>query len=264
MIIDGRALARDILARTSMRAARLPHTPRVVAYIAGAPTPATESYLKIKAKSAAEAGCEFVTTDRSDFFHEADAAIVQLPTIPEAMILLSEIPIEKDADVLSKASREKFERGDFDALLPPVVAALRHILEAGAVIIAGKKAVVIGDGFLVGKPATIWLRHELAHVTTVTDSFNLGEYLADADIIVSGAGVPHFITPDLLKEGAVLIDAGTSESNGEVAGDADPSCADKCSLFTPVPGGVGPVAVACLFENAVTLAERTSIAKPLT
>jgi methylenetetrahydrofolate dehydrogenase (NADP+)/methenyltetrahydrofolate cyclohydrolase len=258
MISNGRHLAADILARTSMRAARLSHVPRVVAYIAGAPTPATESYLKIKAKSAAEAGCEFVTTDRSDFFHEADAAIIQLPTVPEAMVLLDEIPIEKDADVLSKASREKFERGDFDALLPPVVAAVRYILEAGAVIVAGKKAVVIGEGFLVGKPVAIWLRHQLAHVTSITDATGLGEHLLDADIIISGAGVPHFITPDLVKEGAVLIDAGTSESNGEVAGDADPACADKCSLFTPVPGGVGPVAVACLFENAVTLAERAS------
>jgi len=264
VIINGRQLAQDILARSKERAARLPHAPRVVAYIAGAPTPATESYLKIKAKSAAEAGCEFITTDRTDFFHDADAAIVQLPTVPEAMVLLSEIPVEKDADVLSKTAREKFERGDFDALLPPVVAAVRHILEEGNVSVAGKRAVVIGEGFLVGKPVAVWLRHQLAQVTSVTDSTHLGEYLKDADIIVSGAGVPHFITPDLIKDGTILIDAGTSESNGEVAGDADPAFAGKCSLFTPVPGGVGPVAVACLFENAVTLTERGSIATPLT
>ena len=81
--------------------------------------------------------------------------------------------------------------------------------------------------------------------------------LAQADIIVAGAGVPHFIKPEMLKEGVVLIDAGTSESGGTIVGDADPSCANKCSLFTPVPGGVGPLAVAKLFENAVTLAERT-------
>ena len=61
----------------------------------------------------------------------------------------------------------------------------------------------------------------------------------------------------MLKEGVVLIDAGTSESGGAIVGDADPACAQMCSIFTPVPGGVGPLAVACLFENAVTLAERT-------
>lgn len=258
MIVNGRSLAKDILARTKARAAELPHAPRVVAYIAGPATPATASYLKIKAKSAAEAGCEFIESDRLDFFHEADAAIVQLPTVPEAMMLLNKIPVEKDADVLSEAAREKFERGDFDALLPPVVAAVRHIFEAHGISIADKRAVVIGEGFLVGKPVAAWLRHELAHVTTVSDSHNLEHHLQDADIIVSGAGAPHFITPELVKDGAILIDAGTSESNGEVAGDADPACADKCSIFTPVPGGVGPIAVACLFENAVTLAERAS------
>jgi methylenetetrahydrofolate dehydrogenase (NADP+)/methenyltetrahydrofolate cyclohydrolase len=93
-------------------------------------------------------------------------------------------------------------------------------------------------------------------VTSKSD--DLSALLGAADIIVSGAGSPHLITPDLLKEGVVLIDAGTSESGGVIAGDADPSCASKCSLFTPVPGGVGPLAVACLFENAVTLVERTT------
>jgi methylenetetrahydrofolate dehydrogenase (NADP+)/methenyltetrahydrofolate cyclohydrolase len=60
--------------------------------------------------------------------------------------------------------------------------------------------------------------------------------------------------PEMLKKGVILVDAGTSESAGEIAGDADPACAEKCALFTPVPGGVGPLAVAKLFENAVTLA----------
>ena len=81
--------------------------------------------------------------------------------------------------------------------------------------------------------------------------------LQSADIIVSGAGSPDLINPEDIKEGVVLIDAGTSEQGGQVVGDASPACAQKASVFTPVPGGMGPVAVACLFRNAVTLLERS-------
>jgi methylenetetrahydrofolate dehydrogenase (NADP+)/methenyltetrahydrofolate cyclohydrolase len=259
MIIDGRALAGEVLARTKVRAEKLPSRPKVSAYVAQDPTPATRSYLKIKERSATDAGCDFEETQDPTFFRDADAAIVQLPTTPEAMNLINLIPIEKDADVLSHAARDKFERGDVDAILPPVVAAVREIFMQQAVIVAGKHAVVIGAGFLVGAPCAVWLDQQGATVEVITrESGNIKAALAKADIIISGAGSPHFIKPDMLKQGVVLIDAGTSESNGEVAGDADPACAAKCSLFTPVPGGVGPLAVACLFENAVTLAERTT------
>ena len=91
------------------------------------------------------------------------------------------------------------------------------------------------------------------------ESGNLTAALRAADIIVSGAGSPHLIKPEMLQQGLALLDAGTSESDGALVGDADPACADKCSLFTPVPGGVGPVSVACLFENVVTLAERNKL-----
>ena len=77
--------------------------------------------------------------------------------------------------------------------------------------------------------------------------------LHTADIIISGAGHPGMIRPEMIKDGVVLIDAGTSESGGKVVGDADPSCADKASVFTPVPGGVGPIAVAMIFKNLFEL-----------
>jgi methylenetetrahydrofolate dehydrogenase (NADP+)/methenyltetrahydrofolate cyclohydrolase len=189
-------------------------------------------------------------------FRTGDAVIVQLP-LPEGVNqeeLLNSIPVEKDADVLSRAARERFEKGEEGALLPPVVGAIREILQSGNVAIAGKRAVVIGAGFLVGGPVAKWLRQQGADVEVLTiESSNeaLVAALAEADIIVSGTGSPGLIMPDMIKQGLALIDAGTSESNGKIVGDADPACADKCSLFTPVPGGVGPIAVACLFENAV-------------
>lgn len=256
MIIDGRALAREVCARTKTRAEKLSLRPKVIAYLAQDPTPATRSYLNIKKKTAEAAGCTFEETGNPIVFKGADAVIIQLPTTPEATVVLNAIKVEQDADVLSKAAREKFENDDKDALLPPVIAAIAEIFRAYDVEPKGKRAVVIGEGFLVGRPAAVWLRQKLAAVFTVTDPASIKRYLKDADIIISGAGSPHIIKPEMLKQGVVLIDAGTSESSGVIVGDADPACAKKCSLFTPVPGGVGPLAVACLFENATTLAER--------
>ncbi|HQT82869.1 MAG TPA: bifunctional 5,10-methylenetetrahydrofolate dehydrogenase/5,10-methenyltetrahydrofolate cyclohydrolase [Candidatus Paceibacterota bacterium] len=271
MIIDGRKLAEAVLARAKARAARLPHPPRMLV-ISANDTPATRSYLAIKKKRAADAGCilhelrfdaRTATTEElrtAVLAADADAVVVQLPLSDraDARIVCDAIPAGKDADVLSAAARMKCDADEYDALVPPVAGAVAEILAQNGIDPAGKKAVVIGSGWLVGKPCATWLSHKGAEVAHV--SFRSGDFsaLKDADIVVSGAGSPHFITPEMLKEGAVLVDAGTSESGGVLAGDADPACADVCALFTPVPGGVGPIAVAKLFENAVTLAEKAT------
>lgn len=261
MIVDGRQIAAEILARTKTRAERLVHPPRVLALVASE-TPATLSYMKVKARAAEQAGCVFETRELGSDFHDADAIIVQLP-LPAGrqgsqQKILDAIPVEKDADVLSSVARKKFENSDADALLPPVVAAVREIFLREKVEVKGKKAVVVGRGFLVGVPVTTWLAQQGAEVEVVVkESGNFSAALRAADLIVSGAGSPHLIKPNMLKVGVVLLDAGTSESSGEIVGDADPACASKCALFTPVPGGVGPVTVAKLFENAVELAARS-------
>ena len=257
MIIDGRALAKEVLARAKTRAEKLVRPPMVVALI-GSDTPSTRSYLAIKTKKAEEAGCVFETRPLGASFDDADAVIVQLP-VPAGVNqkeVCDAIPVEKDADVLSSVARAKFEIGDKDALLPPVAGAVREIFLRNNFEPKGKRAVIIGDGWLVGNPCAKWLGQQGAEVIVFTsESDNLTAALRAADIIVSGAGSPHLIKPEMLKEGVILIDAGTSESGGTIAGDADPACADKCSIFTPVPGGVGPLAVACLFQNVVTLAQ---------
>ncbi|HUX81150.1 MAG TPA: bifunctional 5,10-methylenetetrahydrofolate dehydrogenase/5,10-methenyltetrahydrofolate cyclohydrolase [Candidatus Paceibacterota bacterium] len=254
MIIDGRALAQEVLARTRERAQRLPHPPKVVAYVAQNPSAATRSYMNIKKRSAEAARCLFEETTTPISFSSADAVLIQLPLDEGATVTLDVIPLLKDADVLSSAARDAFARGDEGALLPPVVGAIAEMFTRYNVQPLGKKAIVIGAGFLVGEPAATWLTHKGAHVTVCTLGDDLSP-LKDADIIISGAGSPHLIKPSLLKEGVVLIDAGTSELAGMLAGDADPACAAVCALFTPVPGGVGPLAVAKLFENVIILAE---------
>ncbi len=266
---------------SKVRAESLSHKPKLVALVANE-TAATRSYLAIKEKRAAEAGCAFevvrlgegaAVLELTDALSsiKADAIIVQLP-LPvgiDTTLVCDEIPLEKDADVLSSAARAKFTRGEYRALpagrqvLPPVVGAVREVLAPGKVELADKKAVVVGEGWLVGKPCATWLGQQGAQVAVVdinTPATEFAAALLAADIIVSGAGSAGLIKPEMIKERVVLIDAGTSggghlpAGRQEIVGDADPACASKCSLFTPVPGGMGPIAVALLYENAVKLA----------
>lgn len=263
MIIDGRAISRELLARI-----REENTGGVtVRAITVAPTPATRSYLRIKERAAQEAGMQLdvvqlpdsATTEEVVGAVEAPGAgavIVQLPLPPhihEARVLAA-IPVEKDADVLSPAARSR-------ALVPPVAAAVEEILARATISPKGKRVVVIGKGKLVGEPVAVRLAQQGAHVSSYDERDFTPSVLSDADIVVSGTGVPHLVKPEMLTEGVALIDAGTSEQKpagnegGTVlVGDIDPACAALASVYTPVPGGVGPITVACLFRNVAELA----------
>ena len=131
--------------------------------------------------------------------------------------------------------------------------AVVEILQRKNVHIEGARTVIVGAGRLVGAPSAWLLRKLGADVSMFTLQEGSIDDLKNADIIVSGAGNPGFIKPEHIKEGVALIDAGTSELNKKIAGDADPACAEKASVFTPVPGGVGPVAVAMIFRNLLDL-----------
>jgi 5,10-methylene-tetrahydrofolate dehydrogenase/methenyl tetrahydrofolate cyclohydrolase len=178
--------------------------------------------------------------------------IVQLP-LPDFFDteqVLAAVTKEKDVDGISPNFEEK------DRLVrAPVAVAIDHILRSCGISPAGKKAVVVGYGRLVGKPVMAMLHKMNADVQLVTQEDGSLDDLKDADIVVLGAGNPGFVKPDHLKKDVVLIDAGTSESGGKVVGDADPKCADVSSVFTPVPGGVGPLAVAMIFKNLFDLVE---------
>lgn len=181
---------------------------------------------------------------------EVDGLIVQLPLPLEinADVVLESIPPEKDVDALSSAPR----------VGAPVAGAVAEIFARYHIDPRNKCAVVIGEGRLVGKPIAHWLEEVGAHVDVVSleTTETMRSLTERADIIVSGAGVPRLITPELVREGVVLIDAGTSESEGKLVGDIDPACAEKAALYTPVPGGVGPITVAVLFRNVLELALR--------
>ncbi|MBI5138902.1 MAG: bifunctional 5,10-methylenetetrahydrofolate dehydrogenase/5,10-methenyltetrahydrofolate cyclohydrolase [Candidatus Vogelbacteria bacterium] len=182
--------------------------------------------------------------------------IVQLPIMTKVDVdrVLNTIPLSQDVDMLSAAAREAYTE-HISFILPPVVAAIKQIFRLHDVEVEGKKVAIVGHGRLVGQPSAHWLESEGGKVTILKQNDPLDETLEEADIVVSGTGVAGLIKPDMLKSGVVLIDVGTSDEGGELRGDIDLRCATKASLFSPVPGGVGPITMAMLFANLVQLAQ---------
>lgn len=260
MILDGRAVAEDIYTGLSasgkLQGAKL-------GIVVGGANPVIEQFVRIKTRAAERLGIEMVRVDLADtstteeaiaavgrLAAQTDAVIVQLP-LPKSLdteAILSAIPKEKDVDAINPAIPEAEH-----PVFAPVALAVVELLKCGGVSIEGSRAVVIGAGRLVGAPSAVLLKRLGADVSMFTlDEGSIND-LKDADIIVCGAGNPGFVKPEHIKDGVALIDAGASEMSGKVRGDADPACAEKAGVFTPVPGGVGPVAVAMIFKNLYDL-----------
>lgn len=182
--------------------------------------------------------------------------IIQLP-LPEhinTQYILNSIPVKKDVDVLSSKSFGFFATKKDYEILPPVVGAVKIILEKGSVELKNKSAVVVGRGALVGKPVAMWFVNQGATVSVLNSrTSDISRFTKDADIIVSGVGKPNLITPDIVKDEVVVVDAATSEQKGQLVGDIYPEIEKIASVFTPVPGGVGPLTVVMIFENLLFL-----------
>jgi methylenetetrahydrofolate dehydrogenase (NADP+)/methenyltetrahydrofolate cyclohydrolase len=265
MNIDGRAIAEDIYIELAQRRTRVAGTVSLGIVVASH-DPVIESFVRIKSRAARRLNIELRRLDLLNQPQTADALaaieqlgpkvngiIVQLP-LPEALDtegILSAIPPFLDVDGINPTVVDQGR-----AVLAPVAGAIEEILKRSNIEVHGKKCVVVGAGKLVGAPAAYFMRRLGALVSVVTlESGSLDE-LKSADIVILGAGNPGFVKPDMIKEGVILIDAGTSEQGGKVRGDADPACAEKASLFTPVPGGLGPIAVAMIFKNLFDLTEK--------
>lgn len=265
--VDGVALAREVLAQVRKAAAGLPSAPRLVfVQDSRRPSAVGERYVRQKLAAAKEAGIEAqlcVVGHNSaalpevleQLLPEGVQVVVQLPVAnrQEQEAALAILPAPQDPDCIGKEARERFARGE-SPVLPPVVAAVAHILATHGITLKGKKVAIVGKGYLVGEPAAVWFSQQGAEVVVVEKGAPLVPSLRDADIVVAGAGVPALITPEMLKEGVVLLDAATSEEGGALVGDVANDATHKASLWTPVPGGIGPLAVAKLLENVVTLA----------
>lgn len=253
MRVDGKALAEGVYQRLSDEGI----SRRSLGLLVIGSDTVTDSFVRQKARSAEKIGVIILRRDLPadtstqeaiqalvSLAGESDGVIVQLP-LPASIdteAVLAAIPPEKDVDGISASPKVR----------PPVAEAVAEILAQSGTQVHDVRAVVVGAGRLVGKPVATLLTELGARVTMLARG-DSRDSLKNADIVVLGAGEPGLVKPEHLKEGVVLIDAGTSESSGKIAGDADPTCAEKASVFTPVPGGVGPVAVAMIFKNLVAL-----------
>ena len=188
--------------------------------------------------------------------------LVQLP-LPKhlnANKILSQIPESKDVDGFSEQNIGKLcmNRECLTACTPNGV---MQLLNREGIEIRGKKAVVIGRSNIVGKPMAMLLLNADATVAVChSKTVNLGEICRSADIIISAMGRAKFVGPDMVKDGAVVIDVGMNrDENGKLCGDVDfENVKEKCSYITPVPGGVGPMTITMLLYNTVISAERSA------
>lgn len=267
MRVLGKKIAEDIIKEVGLKISRHGRKPVLGVVYAGS-NPVVESFIKIKMATAHKLGVSVEvfhllssTTEKMvqtvlkiSLDENINGIIVQLP-LPSGIDseeVLNSVSPSKDIDVLSKTAFADFACGK-SVFMPPTAGAVAEIFARHKVDLKGKKIVVVGNGALVGKPVKAWLRLQGADPVVVTSATeNSISIIGSADIIISGAGTPLFIKPSMIKDGVILIDAGTSEEGGKMLGDIDPSCEEKASLFTPVPGGVGPITVALLFKNLLS------------
>ncbi len=191
--------------------------------------------------------------------NQVNGILVQLPLPPHINEnkVLSAICPDKDVDAFHPENVGHIMVGDYK-FLPCTPAGVMEMLDDAEIEVSGKNCVVIGRSNIVGKPMAMLLLHKNGTVTIChSKTRNLKEICAGADILVAAVGKEKFVTADMVKEGAVVIDVGMNRnSEGKLCGDADyNACFDKASYITPVPGGVGPMTRAVLMKNTLTSAK---------
>ena len=254
MIFNGRALA---LNWQKKLAAKVGATAPTLAVILVGDDPASRSFVKIKQKFGKAIGVEVTVREYDDpvTIEELIKSITQLNRDVNCGGIVVQLPLPagvKVDQVIAAIDPAK----DVDALglespfTPPTARAVAEILKIAKVDLAGRAALVVGAGRLVGRPVATWLAQAGAQVKLADEATkDLATQCLAAEIIIAGAGRPNLIKPAMIKPGAILIDFGTSGAGDKLAGDFDPACADQAALFTPTPGGTGPVTVAMLFAN---------------
>lgn len=185
--------------------------------------------------------------------------LCQLPLprhLDEKLIINSILP-EKDVDAFHPANVGRIMIGDYD-FVPCTPAGIMEMLAYENINPEGKNCVVIGRSNIVGKPMAMLLLHKNGTVTVChSKTQNLKEICSKADILVAAVGKAKFVTADMVKEGAVVIDVGMNRVDGKLYGDVDyEAVKEKASAITPVPGGVGPMTIAMLMQNTLTAAKR--------
>lgn len=275
VLIDGKAVSAKVKAQVAQETEELKAKgvcPGLAVVIVG-DDPASRIYVNNKKKACAAAGIYSEEhalpgdTTQEELLDLIDALnkreeihgiLVQSP-LPKGLdeaAVVEKIDPQKDVDAFHAYNVGKIMQGKY-TFLPCTPAGVIELIKSTGVDICGKQCVVIGRSDIVGKPMAMLLLHENGTVTIChSRTKNLGEICKSADILVSAVGKAHFVTGDMVKPGAVVIDVGMNrDENGKLCGDVEFSEAEPVAGYiTPVPGGVGPMTIAMLLKNTLTAA----------
>lgn len=275
-IIDGKAVSSSVKAEVKADVLSLKDkgiTPGLSVIIVGEDS-ASKIYVRNKKRACEEVGIyseeyalpesttQYELTqliDKLNNDRRINGILVQspLPKHIDEMAVIEAILPEKDVDAFHPYNVGKIMIGDFD-FLPCTPAGVMRLINSTGLEIEGKNCVVIGRSNIVGKPMAMLLLHDNATVTIChSRTRNLADVCKSADILVSAVGRAGFVTADMVKDGAVVIDVGMNrDKTGKLCGDVDFGQVEaKASYITPVPGGVGPMTIAMLMKNTVTAAK---------
>lgn len=276
IIIDGKKLSQEILSKIKIEVEKLPFRPVFCDVLVGEDK-VSKQYVDMKMRAATAVGILFHQANFSSSISTEElikeinilnkipnmcGLIVQLP-LPvqiDTQSVLDAVDSEIDVDCLGSVASEKFYEGHSLIGFPTALACM-ELINSLNLNLQDKKIVVLGQGNLVGKPVTAclhFLNLSLSIISNTTE--NAQEIIKQADIIISGIGKGKFIAGDMVKEGVVIIDAGTSEYGAGIVGDVDLESVEPiASYVSPVPGGVGPMTVAMLFNNVLLVAKNKSV-----
>src|SRR3954466_6399689 len=267
--MKGKPLADRIRAEVAEEVLQLGHVGLVTVLVGD--DLASEVYIKLKHKAATEAGFDatdlrlpeqtteeelLAKLDELNSSEEVDAILVQLPLpdqIDEARIIRAVTP-SKDVDGFHPLNAGELYLGR-PAIVSATPRGVMALLGEHKIELDGARAVVIGRSDIVGKPLSHLLQQANATVTLChSHTRDLPRHTLDADVLVVAVGIPALVTPDMVKTGSVIIDVGMNRTDAGLVGDVDPGAAELASAMTPVPGGVGPMTIACLLQSAVRCA----------
>lgn len=276
-IIDGKKVSAEVKEQVRIETQQLKDnygiTPGLAVVIVG-DDPASRVYVNNKKKACEAVGFKseeyalpaettqdelMKLVDELNNNKDINGILVQLPLpkqLDDKAVIEAINPI-KDVDAFHAVNVGKIMLGEYD-FLPCTPAGVMEMLHSYEIPVSGKNCVVIGRSNIVGKPMAMLLLHENGTVTIChSRTQNLAEICSQADILVAAVGRPKFVSADMVKEGAVVIDVGIHrQDDGKLCGDVDfENVKDKCSYITPVPGGVGPMTIATLMKNTLKAAK---------
>jgi methylenetetrahydrofolate dehydrogenase (NADP+)/methenyltetrahydrofolate cyclohydrolase len=268
-LMRGKPLAERIRAEVAEEVRTLGHIGLVTVLVGD--DPASDVYIRLKHKAAVEAGFDatdlrlpadtteadlLAKLDELNASDDVDAILVQLPLpkhIDEARIIRAVLP-SKDVDGFHPLNTGELYLGR-PALVSATPLGVMALLAEHNVELDGVNAVVIGRSQIVGKPVMHLLQQANATVTLChSHTKDLAQHTLEADVLVAAVGVPALVSADMVKERSVVIDVGMNRTEAGLVGDVDPGALDRAAYMTPVPGGVGPMTIACLLQNAVRCA----------